>query len=168
MKYQYHGVIIMNDVKDIIIIGAGLAGLSALIYAKKAGYNVSVIEKDVYFGSQIAETSVVDNYPGIPDIMGADLLDAFKKHAIYDKSDIISGEAIGFEFNDNLWNVITKTASYKTRTIIYAAGARHRKLNIPGEKEFIGLHSTFFIWQILQKKCILFIGVILSDFQTKF
>lgn len=84
MKFQYHGVIIMNDVKDIIIIGAGLAGLSALIYAKKAGYNVSVIEKDVYFGSQIAETSVVDNYPGIPDIMGADLLDAFKKHAIYD------------------------------------------------------------------------------------
>lgn len=57
MKFQYHGVIIMNDVKDIIIIGAGLAGLSALIYAKKAGYNVSVIEKDVYFGSQIAETS---------------------------------------------------------------------------------------------------------------
>lgn len=100
----------MNGVKDIIIIGAGLAGLSALIYAKKAGYNVSVIEKDVYFGSQIAETSVVDNYPGIPDIMGADLLDAFKKHAIYDKSDIISGEAIGFEFNDNLWNVITKTS----------------------------------------------------------
>lgn len=128
--------------------------------------------------------------------MGADLLDAFKKHAIYDKSDIISGEAIGFEFNDNLWNVITKTASYKTRTIIYAAGAHHRKLkytrqkkNLSGEGYLIvqhaterfskikillsaaaeiQLHSTFFIWQILQKKCILFIGVILSDFQTKF
>ncbi len=138
MKLQYHGVIIMNDVKDIIIVGAGLAGLSALLYAKRAGYSVSVIEKDVYYGSQIAKTSVVDNYPGIPDIMGADLLDAFKKHAIYNKDDIISDQVTGFEYNDNLWSVFTKTSSYKARTIIYAAGAHHRNLNVPGEKEYTG------------------------------
>ncbi len=128
----------MNDVKDIIIIGAGLAGLSALLYAKRAGYDVSVIEKDVYYGSQIAKTSIVDNYPGIPDVMGADLLDAFKKHAIYNKDDVISGQVTCFEYSDDIWKVFTKNDTYKAKTVIYAAGAGHRNLGVPGEKEYTG------------------------------
>lgn len=65
---------------DIIIIGAGPAGLTAAIYAVRAGMNIAVFEK-IGVGGQIILTESVENYPGFPMISGPDLMDKFEKHA---------------------------------------------------------------------------------------
>lgn len=124
---------------DVIIIGSGPAGLSAAIYAQRANLKAVVIEKEFMGTGQIAESSRVDNYPGLFGESGYDLGEKFRSHA----------EAVGTEFleaevseikpeNDN-WKVVFEDGNFlETKTIIYAAGTKRRKLNIEGEETFSG------------------------------
>ena len=75
---------------DVVIIGSGPAGITAAIYAKRANLNVAVVEKEYLGTGQIAESSRVDNYPGIPGIDGYSLGEKFREHA----------ESLGVEFTD--------------------------------------------------------------------
>lgn len=124
---------------DVLIVGSGPAGLSAAVYAKRASLNVLVAEK-VYYGSgQIAESNLVDNYLGFAGINGYELGQKFREHAEKLGVEFKNGEAEQFEAVDGIWRVRFKDGEIlESRTVIYAAGAIHRHLGVPGEKEFSG------------------------------
>lgn len=124
---------------DIIIIGSGPAGLSAAVYSKRANLNVLVVEK-VYFGTgQIAESHQVDNYLGLLGMNGYDLGEKFRDHAVQLGVEFKNGEAERFEAFEDGWKIQLKSGEvFETRTVIYAAGAIHRHLGIPGEQDYTG------------------------------
>jgi len=130
---------------DLIIIGSGPAGLSAAVYAKRAGLNMLIIEKNPVSGGQIIDTYEVDNYLGIPGVNGFDLAMKFREHA--DKlgaefaDATVTGVVCKEQGSENklpVYNVITDNGEFETHTIILATGAHHSKLGVPGEEEYIG------------------------------
>lgn len=125
---------------DIIIIGSGPAGLSAGIYAKRANRKVLIIEKEYEGTGQVAESGQVDNYPGIPGIGGYELGEKFREHALSLGVEFVEAEVTGIQqLPDSSWQVFLENkSSLLAKSVIYAAGASHRKLDIPGEAEFSG------------------------------
>ena len=124
---------------DIIIVGSGPAGMSAAVYGKRAGLSVLVIEKVYYGTGQVAESSHVDNYLGIPGINGYELGEKFRSHAEGLGVEFKDGEVIRFEKAADRWYVHLKNGeSLESKTVVYAAGAAHRHLGVPGEEEFSG------------------------------
>ena len=130
---------------DLIIIGSGPAGLSAAVYAKRAGLNVLVIEKNPVSGGQIIDTYEVDNYLGIPGVNGFDLAMKFREHADKLETQFADGTVTGIELVSEgsdtkapVYKVATDNGEYETHTVILATGAHHAKLGIPGEEEYIG------------------------------
>jgi thioredoxin reductase (NADPH) len=127
---------------DIVIIGAGAAGLTAAIYAIRAGMNTILLEK-TGVGGQIILTEAVENYPGFSFISGPDLMDRFQEHAQKFGLEIIYEEALRVESEDGLHRVVTDERSYETRAVILATGSVPRKLNVPGEGKLIGRGVSF-------------------------
>lgn len=130
---------------DLIIIGSGPAGLSAAVYAKRAGLNMLVIEKNPVSGGQIIDTYEVDNYLGIPGVNGFDLAMKFREHADKLGAEFADGTVTGIECLDkgsdtkaSVYKVKTDAGEYETHTVILATGAHHSKLGVPGEEEYIG------------------------------
>lgn len=124
---------------DVLIIGSGPAGLSASIYAKRAGLNILVAEKVYYGTGQIAESHQVDNYLGLPGINGYDLGEKFREHAVGLGVEFKDGEAVQFTKEKDIWKVQFKDGDVlETKAVIYAAGAVHRHLGVEGEEEFGG------------------------------
>jgi len=122
--------------KDIIIIGAGFAGLTAALYAGRAGGEVLVFEKAMQ-GGQIVFAGETENYPAVPTASGFELASALYAQAVKFGAEIISDEIIRCDFSD-VKTVYTKDKSYTAKTVIIANGASHRHLNCDGEKEFAG------------------------------
>lgn len=124
---------------DTVIIGSGPAGMSAAIYAKRANLQAVVLEKIFMGTGQVAESSEVDNYLGLPSMNGYEMGETFRNHAAKMQVDFKEGEAIGFEQTDSGWKVLLAGGEViETKTVIYAAGASHRHLGVPGEEEFGG------------------------------
>ena len=124
---------------DLIIIGAGPAGLTAAIYAKRACLNVLVLQDKYSVGSQICNTYEVCNYPGFNNISGQELYKNFQKHAL-DLSIQITKEKV-IEIEDiylDIKKVKTKENTYETKTIILATGAEPKKASFEGENDFVG------------------------------
>ena len=119
---------------DIIIVGAGPAGLTAALYARRANKSVLLLESKSY-GGQIINAHLVENYPGVDSISGFDLATNMYNQAI-DKGAEIKYETV-VNINKNL-EVTTNKDTYKGKAIILATGAQNRKLNLPNETEFIG------------------------------
>ncbi len=119
---------------DIIIVGAGIAGLTSAIYALQANKKVLILEKDNY-GGQIIKSSSVNNYPGFLNISGYDLATN-----IYQQVKEFNGEIKYEEVKDITENkeVITNKAKYQAKAIIIATGLIPRNLEINGEKQFLG------------------------------
>ena len=119
---------------DIIIVGAGPAGLTSALYAGRANKKVLVLEAKAY-GGQIINTLEIENYPGIPNISGfeyaTNLYNQVKNLGIE-----INMEPV-IRIEDDL-RVITTKKEYKAKSIILATGAENRKLNLPKEEDFIG------------------------------
>lgn len=122
---------------DVIIIGAGPAGLSAAIYAARAKYKVLVIEKEK-IGGQITITGEIVNYPGVKKSSGTKLTDAMKHQAEAFGAEFKTDEVMGIEADNDIKIIKTLKGEYKTFGIIIAVGAQPRKLGFPGEKEFQG------------------------------
>ena len=129
--------------RDLIIIGAGPAGLSAAIYGKRAGLDTVVIEESGIGGGQVLTTYEVDNYPGVPGISGFDLGMKLKDHADKAGAEFIDEKVIGVENCEDHRTVITEENRYQTKALIIATGASHNHLNIPGEKELAGMGVSY-------------------------
>lgn len=123
---------------DILIIGAGPAGLTAAIYGIRAGMSVLVLESMMY-GGQIAGTPEVENYPSIQKISGWQLAQNIYEQAAAQGAEIRFEAVTGIEENEKgIKTVITPAGRYDCRTVIIANGAKRRLLGCPGEEEYKG------------------------------
>lgn len=124
---------------DAIIIGSGPAGLSAAIYGKRANLSIAVVEKEYEGTGQIAESNCVDNYLGLPGTNGYDLGERFRNHAVAFGVDFIEHEVTSIQRQSGGYIITFEDGSSESaRTVIYAAGAKPRKANVPGEERYIG------------------------------
>ena len=122
---------------DIIIIGAGPAGLTAAIYARRAEKSVLVIEKDT-FGGQITSSPKVENYPGFSSISGNELADRLIEQTIEQGAMIELDRVVGIEGTPGNYIVKGESKSYEGRSVIIATGSHHRTLGIEGESRLTG------------------------------
>ena len=129
---------------DVVIIGSGPAGLSAAIYAKRANLNAVVLEKEYLGTGQIAYSSRVDHYPGLPGKDGYSLGEAFLEHA----------EGLGVTIEEAEVTAITKKEqsfviscedgkNIEAKTVVYAAGCQNRRLGVPGEEKLLAKGVSF-------------------------
>ena len=123
---------------DTIIAGSGAAGLSAAVYAARAELKFIVIEKNYMGTGQIAESERVDNYLGLYGENGYDLGEKFRSHAETLGTEFVEGEVTKVIPENGIYRLVTDEGEYMARTVIYAAGASHRKLGIKGEAELSG------------------------------
>ncbi len=123
---------------DTVIIGSGPAGLSAAIYASRAGFSFIVIEKEMMSGGQIINTTEVDNYPGLYHINGFDMGQTFREHAEKLGAEFVNDTVTRIEKQDSGFMVVGDKDSYETKTVILATGAKHSELGVPGETELTG------------------------------
>lgn len=124
---------------DVIIIGSGPAGLSAVIYAERAKLNALVIEKMPMSGGQVLSTERVDNYAGLFGIAGFDLGMKFREHADQLGAKFEEGTVSKVDVTGNIKKVYTEDGKeFETKSIIIANGAEHSKLGVKGEEEFGG------------------------------
>ncbi len=123
--------------KDLVIIGGGPAGLTAGIYAVRAGLNTIIVEKRA-LGGQIAITPVVENYPGFMRIGGKSLVDLIVQQAVQ-YTDIHVGEVVKEALREKeRFRITTNRAIYLARAVIIATGADNKPLTVPGERKFYG------------------------------
>lgn len=127
---------------DVVIIGSGPAGLSASIYAKRAGLKAVTIEQNPMSGGQVLNTYEVDNYPGLPGISGFDLGMKFREHADKLECEFKMASVLTLKKED-AFVVVTDQGEIRTKTILAAMGAVHAKLNIPGEEELAGMGVSY-------------------------
>ena len=121
---------------DIIIVGAGPAGLTAAVYARRAGKSVLVLEKDT-FGGQVTFSPKLENYPGFQEISGNELAQRMLEQAMALGAEI-DMDTVTEVMDGDVKTVVGEAGRYEARSVIIAAGARHRRLNLPGEEDFIG------------------------------
>ncbi len=122
---------------DIIVIGAGPAGLTAAIYARRASKNVLVLEAKSY-GGQIINTLDIENYPVEEHISGFDFATKLYNQAKNLGAEIKFEKVVDINNQDNEKEVITTKNTYKTKAIIIATGSENRKLGISNEDELVG------------------------------
>ena len=124
--------------EDLIIIGAGPAGLTAGLYASRASLKTVLLER-LSPGGQVITTDKVDNYPGFPDgVSGFELVDRMKRQAEKFGLKIQSNEVVQLQLSSQKKFIITDKETYEAKAIILACGADHRKLDIEGEDHFTG------------------------------
>ncbi|MBC7338666.1 MAG: thioredoxin-disulfide reductase [Firmicutes bacterium] len=127
-----------EGVYDVVVLGAGPAGLTAAIYAGRARLDTVVIDHGVP-GGQVATTDMVENYPGFPQgVSGAELAGLMNEQAERFGARIEMAEVEGLAREGDLWRVDTSEGPYRARAVIVATGTRPRELGVPGEKEFRG------------------------------
>lgn len=124
--------------KDLIIIGAGPAGLSAAVYGLRAGMDLEILESNYMGGGQVLNTYEVDNYLGMPHYNGFDLGMAFQNHVADMGKEPVSCEVTALEKTDAGFLIHTDQGVMESKTVIYAAGAANRKLDVPGEESLKG------------------------------
>lgn len=128
----------MSEVFDVVIIGAGPAGLSAAVYTGRARLNTLVLEKGIP-GGQILMTDWVENYPGFPDgVVPFELMENFRKHAVKFGAKIEMDEAKGIRREGVVWVVVGGRAEYRTRSVIIATGSAYHELGLPNEAKLTG------------------------------
>ena len=122
---------------DVIIIGAGCAGLTAAIYAQRAGLSTILLEENFY-GGQIAISNEIENYPAIPSITGPELAQQIYAQAESLGAQIHFETVTQAELSANPKVVTTHTERYEAKAVIIANGVKRRKLGCPGEEAFTG------------------------------
>ncbi|MDD6345302.1 MAG: FAD-dependent oxidoreductase [Oscillospiraceae bacterium] len=122
---------------DVIIVGAGTAGLSSAIYVLRLGKRVLLLERN-YYGGQIINATEIENYPAIRRISGYDFAKALYEQVIALGADIEYERVVSIENGRYEKTVITEKNSYKCRSVIIASGLKKRKLGIENEERFTG------------------------------
>lgn len=121
---------------DVLIVGGGPAGLTAGIYAVRSGLKTVVIERNA-LGGQVATTPVVENYPGFTQIGGKTLVDILATHAL-EYVQIFQGEEVVDVVPGKPFDITTTRRRFKAKSILLATGAKHKRLNVPGESRLSG------------------------------
>lgn len=128
---------------DTIIVGGGPAGLTAAVYARRAGKTVLVIEKNG-FGGQIAYSPKVENIPGTQQISGSEFAEKLTEQTLALGAEVELETVIEVSKADGGFTVVTEEGgSYESRTVILAVGVKHRMLGLPGETELVGNGLSF-------------------------
>lgn len=122
---------------DIIIIGAGPAGLTAALYGLRADKKILVIEKET-FGGQITFSPKIENYPAVAQISGNELADMMLDQVMSHGADIELARAEKITLEDGKYTVSTDRGDFYGKTVIIAAGSRHRQLGLPRENDLVG------------------------------
>lgn len=129
----------MNEEKsfDLIIIGGGPAGLSAAVYAARSGLKTMVL--DSVWGGQAVEIAELENYPGVfPKISGPEYINLLKDQVQSFGTVMLQARALSAKKEGDSFLVETEKGLFKSKALILATGASHRKLNVPGETELTG------------------------------
>ena len=128
---------------DLIIIGAGPAGLAAGIYASRARLNAVIIEQNYVNGGQIIDTYEIDNYPGLPGISGMDLAAKMAEHAEKLGVKTVYGFVQSLDLTGPVKKVVTDEDTYEAKAVIIASGATHSKLGAEGEEKYAGMGVSY-------------------------
>ena len=123
---------------DVLVIGGGLAGLTAGVFAARHGLKTGLVER-MMGGAQIINVEKIENFPGFPQgISGAELGPAVQEQAMDAGAEMILAEATGVSRDGQYKLVATDAGDYRAKTVIVAAGSNFRQLGIPGEEELFG------------------------------
>ena len=133
----------MAEEWDVIVIGGGPAGLGAALYTARAMMRTVVFEKTV-IGGQLAEAYEVDNYLGFDQgVLGADLVDKMRAHVEKFGARIVNAEVSDVGLDDRMKIVVTSEGEHRAPIVVCAAGASHRKLDVPGEDRLAGAGVSY-------------------------
>ena len=128
----------MANEYDVLIIGGGLAGMTAGMYAARYGMSTGLIEQ-MMGGASIINIEKIENFPGFPQgISGAELAPAVQEQAMDAGVEFIMGEASQISKDGDFKTVSTDAGEYRAKAMIVAAGSSLRQMGIPGEDEFFG------------------------------
>lgn len=127
---------------DIIVIGAGPAGLTAALYALRADKKVLLIEKES-FGGQITYSPKIENYPGFLELSGNEFAERLIEQVTAHGADIELAEVTRLKDSGAVKTVITDMGEFEARAVVIASGCKHRHLGIEGENELIGHGISF-------------------------
>ncbi|MBQ8488916.1 MAG: thioredoxin-disulfide reductase [Pseudobutyrivibrio sp.] len=133
----------MIMIYDVIIIGAGPAGLAAGIYGKRAGFDILILDTSSISGGQILNTYEIDNYPGFPGSSGQEVADAMRQHCDKLGVEFARGRVTSIIDNGATKDLVTKKNTYTAKSIIIATGASNKKLGCPGEEELSGMGVSY-------------------------
>ncbi|MHA1941618.1 MAG: NAD(P)/FAD-dependent oxidoreductase, partial [Candidatus Hodarchaeales archaeon] len=129
-----------NDTQkyDMLIVGAGPAGMATAIYASRMGWKTLVLDKGAV-GGLAATTPIIENYPGFSEITGLEFADRLKTQAQKFGAEIQElVDVTDIELGDKEFTVSSTSGNYKAKVIVIATGTNHRHLGVPGEEEFEG------------------------------
>lgn len=127
---------------DIIVIGAGPAGMTAALYALRAGKSVLLFE-DTSYGGQIVLSQKVENYPAIEQISGMEFADNLMNQVTKLGGEMAFGRVTGIQGSGKEKKVITGDGEYPCASVIIATGVKHRRLGIPDEDKWVGAGESF-------------------------
>ena len=134
----------MSETVDVLIIGAGPAGLTAGLYAARGGLSTTILER-ITPGGQLAQTDRVENYPGFPEgAEGWQLAYDMQQQATRFGANIVTDDVASVDFASDPKVVVAQSGNeYRARSVIVATGAHPRKLGVPGEGEYAGMGVSY-------------------------
>jgi len=127
--------------KETIIIGPGISGMSAAIYAARKRMDYVLLGEDV--GGQMSVSGEILNYPGVVESDGADFEERFRKQLEYNDVNLVKENVESITDQGDHWEVSTRNETYTTKSVIIATGSHPRKLGVPGEEAFAKKGVTY-------------------------
>ncbi len=127
---------------DVVIIGAGPAGLTAALFAARRGLRTLVLSQDI--GGQASTTGTIENYPGFDLVDGLELMKKFQAQAEKYGAQVVLDEVLTIEKAERGFAVLGATSRHTTQSVIFAQGLTHKHLDVPGEQKFIGRGVSYY------------------------